>query len=222
MTTEKSAGPSKRPKNTPVTKPKGPLEATINSTKDQDVERAKAKLMFHPAAASAVASTEYLKTFGEPDVLALMHVLKESMAEVHEGNMKGTESMLIGQAHALQAIFMSLAGRSARCSTLKQTEMDMRLALKAQAQCCRTIEVLSTMKNPPVVLARQANVTTGPQQINNGMPSPGMSPACGEPKSNQNELLERNHVERLDSGTQSQTSEGHSQMEAMGAKHRAR
>jgi hypothetical protein len=25
------------------------------------------------------------------------------------------------------------------------------------------------MKNPPVVIARQANVTTGPQQINNGI-----------------------------------------------------
>ena len=221
MTAKKSTSPTERPKSTPNTKPKGPVEATIGSTKDQDVERAKAKLMLHPAAAAAVASTEYLKSFGEPDVAALMHGLKESMAQVHEGNMKGAESMLIGQAHALQAIFMHLAGRSARCSTMKQTEMDMRLALKAQAQCCRTLEVLATMKNPPMILARQANVTTGPQQINNGTPTAGMSPACGDAKPIQNELLERNHVERLDAGAQSKASTGHPEMETMGAKHRA-
>ena len=219
--TTKSTSISKRPKNTPATKPKGKVEATIGSIKDQEVERAKAKLMLSPAASAAVASAEYLKTFGELDIAALTKVLADSMAEVHEGNLKGAESMLIGQAHALQSIFMHLASRSARCNTLKQTEMDMRLALKAQSQCCRTLEVLSAMKNPPIVLAHQANVTTGPQQINNGMPAPGVPPACGDTKPIQNELLEHNHVERMDTGTQSKTGQGHTQMEAMGAKHRA-
>jgi len=154
------------------------MKAEIVSAKDQNVEQARARVMFSPAASAAVASGEYLKTFGESDIAALTKVLADSMAEVHEGNLKGAESMLIGQAHALQAIFMHLAGRSARCSTLKQMEMDLRLALKAQAQCCRTLEVLAAMKNPPVVLARQANVTSGPQQINNGLPAPGVPPAC--------------------------------------------
>lgn len=31
-----------------------------------------------------------------------------------------------------------------------------------------TLETLANIKNPPVVLARQANITTGPQQVNNG------------------------------------------------------
>jgi hypothetical protein len=44
----------------------------------------------------------------------------------------------------------------------------MRLALKAQSQCRATLETLAAVKNPPVVYARQANVTTGPQQVNNG------------------------------------------------------
>ena len=109
----------------------------IASDKDPDRELAKANVMLSPAASAAVASAEYLKGFGETDISALMHSLADSMPLVHEGNMKGPESMLIGQAHA---------------------------------QCCRTLEVLSAMKNPPLVLARQANVTTGPQQINNGTP----------------------------------------------------
>ena len=45
----------------------------------------------------------------------------------------------------------------------------MRLALKAQSQCRATLQTLAEVKNPPVVYARQANVTSGPQQINNGV-----------------------------------------------------
>ena len=50
----------------------------------------------------------------------------------------------------------------------------MRLALKAQSQARATIETLAEMKSPrQVLIARQANVSAGPQQINNG-PSPSV------------------------------------------------
>ena len=42
----------------------------------------------------------------------------------------------------------------------------MRLALQAQSQCRATLETLVAIKDPPVVCARQANITTGPQQVN--------------------------------------------------------
>jgi hypothetical protein len=221
MSTKKITGLAKGPNTPPATPPKRNLQAVIASNKDQEEERARAKLMLSPAAASAVASFEFVKSFGAPDIAALMHDLGESMKQVHGGDMKRPESMLIGQAHALQAIFMNLAGRSARCTTLKQTEMDMRLALKAQAQCCRTLEVLAAMKNPPVMFARQANVTTGPQQINNGTPAPGMVPACGNANPERNELLENKHVERVEPRTKSQTSQGHTPMGPMEAIHGA-
>jgi hypothetical protein len=48
----------------------------------------------------------------------------------------------------------------------------MRMALRAQNQCRTTLETLAGIKNPPVVYAKQANVTTGPQQINNGVAAP--------------------------------------------------
>jgi len=186
------------------------------------MDRLTAALHVSPAAMGAVASMNFLKNcFGETDLEALCHALKASMTRVNEGDLGEVESMLTGQAVTLQAMFASLSRRAFAQDQLKQYETHFRLALKAQAQCCRTLEVLAAMKNPPVVLARQANVTTGPQQINNGMPTAGVSPACGDAKTTQNELLERNHVERLDTGTQSQAGESHSEVEAMGAKHRA-
>jgi hypothetical protein len=45
----------------------------------------------------------------------------------------------------------------------------MRLALKAQSQCRATLEALANIKNPPVVIARQANFAAGPQQVNNSV-----------------------------------------------------
>jgi hypothetical protein len=64
----------------------------------------------------------------------------------------------------------------------------MRLALRAQSQCRATLETLATIKNPPVVFARQANIANGPQQVNNGVPAPA-SPAHEEKTIQSNELL---------------------------------
>jgi hypothetical protein len=55
---------------------------------------------------------------------------------------------------------------------MAQTEVRLRLALKAQTQCRATVETLATMKNP-VVFAKQANIAHGPQQINNNEGSVG-------------------------------------------------
>ena len=45
------------------------------------------------------------------------------------------------------------------------------LALKAQGQCRMTLETLGNIVNPPAVFAKQANFTTGPQQVNNRITS---------------------------------------------------
>jgi hypothetical protein len=42
-------------------------------------------------------------------------------------------------------------------------------ALKAQGQCRATLQTRAEIRNPPVIYARQANVTSGPQQINNNL-----------------------------------------------------
>ena len=61
------------------------------------------------------------------------------------------------------------------------------MAYKAQNQCRMTSETLSTIKNPPVVYAKQANIAHGPQQVNNG---PSSATRTGENEKLPNELLE--------------------------------
>ena len=67
----------------------------------------------------------------------------------------------------IEAMFSSLAIRANNSDTMPKLEIYMRLALKAQAQCARTIEVIAAMKNPPVIFAKQANISNGNQQVNN-------------------------------------------------------
>jgi hypothetical protein len=61
-----------------------------------------------------------------------------------------------------------MAERATGADYMPNFEIFMRVALKAQSQCRATLETLAAIKNPPLVYAKQANVTTGPQQINNG------------------------------------------------------
>jgi hypothetical protein len=68
-------------------------------------------------------------------------------------------------------------------------ETFLRLELKAQAQCRSTLETLATIKNPPVIYAKQANISNN-QQINNGVPAPSHAK---EIKNQPNELLEVQH-----------------------------
>jgi hypothetical protein len=84
------------------------------------------------------------------------------------------EAVLAAQVVALNVIFGELARRAAIRMEEHLDAMDryLRLAMKAQSQCRATVETLAALKNPPIVYARQANVTTGPQQINNGTAGP--------------------------------------------------
>jgi hypothetical protein len=87
------------------------------------------------------------------------------------------------------------------------TDRYMRLALKAQSQCRATLETLAEIKNPrSVQFVKQANMTTGPQQVNNGYagtPShSGIQSRTGNIQSEPNKLLEVDHGQRLDIGAQ--------------------
>jgi hypothetical protein len=42
-----------------------------------------------------------------------------------------------------------------------------------------TLETLATIKNPPAVFARQANIAQGPQQVNNNGMMPAGAPRAG-------------------------------------------
>lgn len=105
----------------------------------------------------------------EIDTPTMLATLRAQAAAVQCGDLAQAEAMLINQASALQSLFVRLAERAMEQGHMPNLEGFMRMALRAQSQCRATLETLATLKNPPIVYAKQANVTTGPQQVNNGI-----------------------------------------------------
>lgn len=143
-----------------------------------------ARALLQPNLNAAAVMVNYGKPLGikQEDIGVLIELLAEDVKDVWAGDMKRAEAMLFGQAHALQAIFMELARRATAQEYLKQWDAYMRMAMKAQNQCRMTLETLATIKNPPVVYARQANINHGgQQQVNNGaVPASGVPPTHAE------------------------------------------
>jgi hypothetical protein len=186
---------------------------------DKEVADALATLALRPSANAATVVVDYTKTFGEQDIGALADALSASMDVTSAGDMNRVEGMLFGQAHALQAIFINLARRAVSQEQLKAWEATLRMAMKAQNQCRMTLETLATIKNPPVVFARQANINNGgQQQVNNGRPPAG-APA-GNSSTEQTELLETSDGQWLDTGAAGKAGGVDPHMEAVGKVHR--
>jgi hypothetical protein len=106
------------------------------------------------------------------DVPGLLATLRDQATAVSSGDLSRVEAMLTNQSASLQALFVAMVERSLRQEFVAYVEPYMRLALKAQSQCRATLQTLAEIRNPPVIYARQANVTSGPQQINNGVAPP--------------------------------------------------
>ncbi|WP_265948322.1 hypothetical protein [Dechloromonas sp. A34] len=159
------------------------------------------KMALHPVISSASTARIYsADAFGELDLGDCAVVILKQAAEVAKGNLASLEEMLLGQAVALNAMFAEFARKAAVTQRATNAELYIRTALKAQAQSRATLQTLAEIKNPrPVAFVKQQNIAHGHQQVNNGeSPSPAHA---GEFKSGQNELLEGNHGERLDTGT---------------------
>jgi hypothetical protein len=123
-----------------------------------------------PCVTSAATVASYSPgLFGEASLTKLVGRLREQTTDVHNGNLRGAESTLVAQASALNGIFAELARRAAlnMAQNLAAMDLYMKLALRAQNQCRMTLETLATIKNPPVVFAKQANIANN-QQVNNG------------------------------------------------------
>jgi hypothetical protein len=154
------------------------------------------------------------------DVQALAATLRDQAAVVRGGSLAQAEAILINQATALQSLFARLVERGMGSDSVPGVEANLRIALRAQAQCRATLETLAEIKNPPVVYARQANVTTGPQQVNNGVPA-YPSPRARDNVPPPDRLLEEIDGQRLDSRATSAASGADPHLAAVGAIHGA-
>lgn len=151
------------------------------------------RLILSPALATyrvLHATGKEFDTFNTIDVPSLVAELCDQADAVNSGDMSRLEKMLANQATSLQDLFARLTERAMAQSQMPNLEGFMRLALKAQNQCRSTIETLATIKNPPVIYAKQANISNGHQQINNGIRTSTRTHAqAGENLNQQNELL---------------------------------
>jgi hypothetical protein len=144
---------------------------------------------------AAAAMEQWAKhAFAEVDLCTLIEKIREQTNAMRKGDMKEIESMLFAQSLTLQATFTALSRRAAANSGehMGATDTYLRLALKAQGQCRATLETLANIKNPrPMAFVKQANISNGPQQINNSSSETNnrVVRAREETENSQNELL---------------------------------
>ena len=180
----------------------------VNAGKDEDQDEAVAKKLTRP---EVQASLTIQKLHPINDVNALTKILRQQTADVIGGNMTRAEAMLLSQAHTLDALFNNLVMKGLDQTHMPHYESFLRLAYKAQSQCRSTLQALSDIKNPSVVYAKQANNTSGNQQINNGL----TAPRTQENKNNSNELLTEIPNATLDTRRTGETVPVNSELEAV-------
>lgn len=159
----------------------------------------------------------------DADMNVMVERLRKTFAEVKSGDLHTLEAMLISQAMALQTIFTSLARRAQSSEYQKNFDAFLGLALKAQAQSRATISALVDLKYPrQATFVKQANISHGPQQINNGGTQASAHSHGEKTKSQQNELIEeqRNGRTQLDTRATAKAAQSHPEVETVEAVHR--
>lgn len=155
--------------------PRKNVQLPVHETDSEEtIARKHARLVLSPelAAYRAILATEGEAGLSTTDIPSLIDGLRDQAAKANVGELSHAEAMLMNQATVLQSLFARLTERGMAQAHMPNLEGFMRMALRAQSQCRATLETLAAIKNPPIVYARQANVTTGPQQINNGTVAP--------------------------------------------------
>jgi hypothetical protein len=175
----------------------------VKQPKNEPSDAALAQTVLSPSVQAA--STIQLWQCELLNFKSLFDELEQQVETVNSGDMKRPEAMLLMQAHTLDSLFNSLAQKAYKQDRLPQFDAMLKMALRAQNQCRATLETLSTIKNPPVIFAKQANISNGHQQINNGIPAS----RAGESQNQPNELLVESNNGRttLDTGATGATIE---------------
>jgi hypothetical protein len=145
--------------------------------------RESAALLLNPSfqALTAIASCEPMEDTQTEmgDVFAEIQAIVDA---VTGGDMKHPEAITVAQATALNVMFAKLSRLAFHNVSNPEFNSLMRLAFRAQAQCVRALETLTSLRNPSI-FTRQLNVAN--QQIVNNSPSTsmerGLQPASTTP-----------------------------------------
>lgn len=101
------------------------------------------------------------KDTGPALTLRLAEELSTQVNAVLDGDLSRAESMLVTQAHTLDALFNSLLRAAMSIEGTPYFEQYLRVALKAQSQARTSLEALGRIKNPTVAFVKQANDRAG-------------------------------------------------------------
>ena len=180
---------------------KTPLAKQAKQTKQTETDQSKSERYAGISLSASYMNAILGDSFTNPilpdaAITDVASALKDKIATVQAGDMTSIEAMLIGQAHALQTMFVSLGRQAASKTQLVQYTAFMNLALKAQSQSRATIQALTELKYPKqATFVKQANIANGHQQINNGHASNETSTRAPakEISNRPNELIEVNN-----------------------------
>ena len=187
------------PKTTAAAKAATADDLKRNSTDKASEDELTARVMTN-GQCNAVVVQQYLHYVnGGSNVQALSAVSMKQAQAIGGGDFSSLEHMLLTQATALQAMFVDLATRAKRQDRFDGIQTMTTLALKCAAQSRQAVTALAELRMPKTVMfAKQANVSSGPQQVNNGVVAPASPARAEEIQSRPNELLEMQHGNHLD------------------------
>lgn len=159
------------------------------------------------------------------DINVLLTELRSHHAAIDDGDLSKAEHMLWSQSIALQAMFADLATRAKNQTGIEQLQCLTGLALRAQSNCRATLLALGELKYPKqATFVKQANISHGPQQVNNGDGStPKAIPRARKKVIPPSKLLEdqRHGGTNLDTGAAPTTAGGNPAVETVEAINRA-
>lgn len=197
---------------------------SIPDTGEKSREQKIADIALGGLANGALLAADYSKSvYGEVGLTESMETLSQKVKAIQGGNLAEAETLLVSQAVSLDAIYTALARRALTNmgEYMGAAETYLRLALKAQSQSRATLETLAALKNPPMVIAKQANITTGPQQVNNASSTRAPAPVrAGNSENTPNKLLEESHEERMDTRAPQAAGRADTELETVGAVNR--
>lgn len=190
-------------------------------TRQETVTKLIADGLFPLSTTALAFAGQGVEGFDGGDLTTMHQRISEHAKQASAGDLGHLERMLSAQADTLNILFCELMRRAGlnMGQHLQAVQIYMGLALRAQAQCRCAVEVLNEIKNPrsvAFVRAGQANVTTGPQQVNNGTVRTEAAPVP------QNKLFQdERHEHSLDTRATPAPARGNPAMEAVGEIDRA-
>jgi len=221
--------PTKKTTKTTTAKTAPAAEDPAQQAKKKADEEQLAASVATDGTANVALVAQYLPNVnGGASPQALADVLHGQVKAIAGGDLTQLETMLLAQATALQAMFVSLAGKARHQTNREWLQLHSTLALKCAAGSRQAIVALAELRAPKSVLfAKQANFAQQ-QQVNNGMAAPvsaalraGAQAHAEENAGQQNGLLEASHGIKLDTRAQSTAGGADPHLEAVAAGHRA-